>query len=123
MQFVYIAGPYTAPTYLEIDTNIRRAAEAFKTLAEAGVGAFCPHMHSAHFEVIAPDVRPSYWYELDLNFLRAGCDALLLLPGWEFSKGSLKEKAVAEQLGLPVFYDTEDAIGWSRKRYSADVNY
>jgi len=119
MKFVYIAGPYmgTAKThdhhsYSEIDRNIAQARDALATLARAGVGAFCPHTHSAHFEVITPEVPPAYWYELDIHFLEA-CDAILMLPRWNESKGAILEKGIAEELGLPVLYDLEEAIQWA----------
>jgi len=105
MKFVYIAGPYTGNThdyrsYFEIERHIQIAVEASAELAELGVGFFCPHNHSAHFELITPKVKPSFWYALDMHFL-AACDAMLLLPGWQNSKGVKKELAVAG--GKPVF--------------------
>jgi hypothetical protein len=39
----------------------------------------------------------------DLDALQQ-CDAIALLPGWESSKGARAEKAVAEWLGLRVYY-------------------
>lgn len=121
MKYIYIAGPYMGPArhhdwrdYSIIDRNIAQARDAFVALAQAGIGAFCPHLHSAHFEVIAPDVGPAYWYELDFRFLRA-CDALYLLPGWQESTGSLAEKAMAEfELHIPVFEDIDQAIAWAQ---------
>ena len=102
MRIVYITGPYMGTDYLSIDRNITRAREAAAWLANNGIGFFCPHMNSAHFEAITPDVPPDFWYELDLRFLDA-CDALLLIEGWEDSKGSRAEKEHAEKRGMPVF--------------------
>jgi hypothetical protein len=131
LKYVYIAGPYRGKThdyrsYFEIQGNIRQAEEAFAALAQAGIGAFCPHTHSAHFEIKAPDATPEYWYELDMKFL-AHCDAILMLPGWEKSKGSLAERRWAINRGkadshypwkfqpdpMPVFYSVEEAIEWA----------
>ena len=39
----------------------------------------------------------------DLDALQQ-CDAIALLPGWEYSKGARAEKAVAEWLGLEIMY-------------------
>ena len=102
MKYVYIAGPYTAPNYFAIERNINAAAEVAAFLAESGVGFFCPHLHSAHFEVITPDVPPVYWYDLDIHFMEK-CDAIYLLPGWQRSVGTLREKALMEEWGRPVF--------------------
>lgn len=112
MRFVYIAGPYTSLTrnrglgadaYHDIERNIAKAREAAAWLANHGIGFFCPHLNSDHFEVITPDVPADYWYEMDLQFLKA-CDAILLLPGWEDSKGSCAERDLAVERGMRLFY-------------------
>ena len=118
-KYIYIAGPYTGEfhdhrSYWEIERNINRSLEAATALAKAGVGFFSPHGHSAHFEVIAPEVEPNYWYELDAHFMQM-CDAILLLPGWERSKGSLEEKRIMESWGKQVLYSLESAIRWTQQ--------
>lgn len=118
MKYVYIAGPYTGPThdhrsYYAIDDHIRQAAAAAKMFAEAGVGYFCPHLHSAHFEVIAPEVSPQFWYELDIHFMEK-CGAIVMLDGWEGSSGSKKEIALMREWERPVFFDVANAIEWAR---------
>lgn len=55
--------------------------------------------------------------EVDRDFLRAAivrdvhailcCDAIMLLDGWEQSKGALGELAIARWFGLRVFYQDE----------------
>ncbi len=111
--YVFISGPYTgeythdAASYFKIEMNITRAHEVSAALARLGYGFFCPHTHSAHNEVIMPEVLPEYWYELDCHFLRA-CDALLVLPG--YSKGVEKEMELARSLGMPVFHNLLDLI-------------
>ena len=118
MRYIYIAGPYTGPThdhrsFYQIERHILQAAETAKFLCENGIGFFCPHLHSAHFEVIAPDVKPEYWYELDLHLMQA-CDALYLLPGWENSKGSLRELEIMQEWGRPIFDDLLEVVTWAR---------
>jgi hypothetical protein len=85
------------------------ASECARKLAHLKYGFFCPHLHSAHFEVIAPEVKPPFWYELDNHFLEA-CDALLMLPDWDQSKGAIAERELAINLGLPVFYDIQELV-------------
>jgi len=114
MRFVYIAGKYTGTThdwrsYFEIEQNINAALAVARELAELGYGFFCPHQHSAHFEVIAPNVQPAYWYELDNHFLES-CDAVLMLPGWEQSKGATAERNLALEQGIPVFYTVGELL-------------
>jgi hypothetical protein len=114
MKLVYIAGPYMGKArhhdsrdYFEIDHNISIAKFYAAKLANEGIGFFCPHTHSEHFEVITPAVPPSFWYALDNELLKS-CQAILLLPGFEDSKGSMAELSLAETLGLEVFVADED---------------
>jgi hypothetical protein len=116
---VFISGPYMGnvrnydhTNYFNIDRNINRAAEAAAGLAREGITFFCPHLHSAHFEVITPDVLPAFWYDLDLHFLRA-CNAILLLPGWQESKGCKVELEEANLQHFPVFYTVEEVVDWA----------
>ncbi len=40
----------------------------------------------------------------DMSWIASKADVVALLPGWEHSKGCLAEKALAEALGLDVWY-------------------
>lgn len=46
----------------------------------------------------------------DLEIL-AGCDALFLLEEWRDSPGARREKARAEELGLPIFRAEDIELG------------
>jgi hypothetical protein len=114
MLFIYISGRYTGDThdyrsYFQIARHILAATEAAAKLARLGYGFFNPHQHSAHFEVITPEVRPDYWYALDFHFLQH-CDGLLLLPGWKESKGARMERDLAESMGIPHFHSIEELV-------------
>ena len=103
MKIVYIAGPYgDSGGYLAIERNIARAREAAVFLAERGIGFFCPHLNSAHFECII-EQPTEFWYEMDLRLLDA-CDAILMVEGWQNSNGARAELERAQRLGLPVLH-------------------
>lgn len=113
---VYIAGPYGGKThdyrsYGQIDTNINTARMAAAQLAQAGIKFFCPHTHSAHFEVITPNTPAEYWYDLDMHFLDA-CDTILMLPGSANSRGACMELDHARAKGMQVFYNIESLIDY-----------
>lgn len=40
----------------------------------------------------------------DTKYICEQAEAIVLLPGWEQSKGAVAEKTLAEALGLEVFY-------------------
>ena len=112
--YVYVAGPYTGRhhdhrSYFEIDRNITDATEMCALLAKHGYAFFNPHSHSAHFESITPEVKPAYWYKLDMHFLRV-CDALLMLPTWGRSSGARAERDWAVANGVPVFYSLDELL-------------
>lgn len=108
MKLVYIAGPYGGADYLAIDRNIAAAREVAAALADARIGFVCPHLNSAHFEAVTPDVPEEWWKALDLEIL-GRCDAILLIDGWSQSDGAEGEARHASGLGLPVFEITEQA--------------
>ena len=102
MKILYIAGPYRGADYLAIERNIAKAREAAAWLARNGIGFVCPHLNSAHFEAITPEVDEDFWLTMDMHLL-FDCDGLLLIDGWQGSTGALAEKSVAEEQNKPVF--------------------
>jgi hypothetical protein len=47
-----------------------------------------------------------HYYRYSMEWLRAS-DAVWMISGWEISRGALAEKAEAEKLNIPVFYDLD----------------
>jgi len=124
LKVVYVVGPYTGETHdsrshFEISRHILDASEMARALCEQGIGYFCPHLHGAHFESIAPDVKPNYWYELD-NFFLDFCHAGLFLPAWGKSTGSRDEHQRLKDQGKPIFFARhtgkvpEDLLKWAK---------
>ena len=116
MKLVYIAGPYGAKTAeaedpdaaiaksgLQIELNIRHARREAIRLWEAGYAVICPHLNTARMELDCKLDHAGYLAG-DFEIIRR-CDALVMLRGWETSKGSAMEKAHAESLAIPVFYE------------------
>src|SRR5271169_3149304 len=95
----YVARPYTKG---DVAVNVRNAYEAANHLADLGFAPFVPHF--THFwHMLYP--RPyEFWLKLDSQFL-PHCDAVLRIPGE--SCGADKEVALAENLGVPIFYNIE----------------
>ena len=107
--FVYLAGPYRSIAdifaldgYITVDANINEARRWAARMAEAGIPYFCPHLNSAHMEVIVPEVPPAFWLDMDLEVLSHAA-ALFLIPGWRESKGARAELAYAQEVGMPIY--------------------
>ena len=103
MIYVYVAGPYTNPDPV---INTRNAIEAGNLLVQLGYAPYIPHL-TLFWHLVFPH-GVDFWYDFDLHWLRK-CDALLRLPGE--SSGADKEEALAEELGIPVFYSVESLQG------------
>ncbi len=101
MKVIYVAGPYRDKRggwYVQL--NIRAAEGVAMELWRMGAAAICPHLNTLHFD--GP---------LSINTILQGdfeilsrCDALVALPGWERSLGTMAEIEVAASLDIPVFY-------------------
>jgi len=104
MKIVFIAGPYFGNgDKSKIQDNIRNAERYQIALANAGIGFFCPHNHTEHFELKAT-ANEDFYRELDMMFLQKTADAIMAIPGWETSSGAKAEIEFAKTKGIPVFY-------------------
>lgn len=120
MKIIFIAGPYFGKGDSdEIEKNIREAEKYQIALANLGVGFFCPHNHTEHFERKA-NAPEEFYRELDMAFLERTADALLVIPGWETSEGVKAEINWARKNNLKIFFpkssnDLEEIIEWAKK--------
>jgi hypothetical protein len=55
------------------------------------------------------DFTVDQFYEYSIAWLKVS-DTMFLVPGWEQSKGTLKEIEIAESLEIPVFDDLDDLV-------------
>jgi hypothetical protein len=92
----YLSGPMTGLP----GQNYAAFQAAAERLRAQGVQVISPH------EITPPGVGPWSWeahMRVDLAALLTA-DVIVVLPGWEGSRGALLEKTVAEDLGLVVDY-------------------
>jgi hypothetical protein len=104
---IYVAGPYTAPTVEGCLENTVRAMDAYNELILKGHEPFCPHF--SHFadqraKELGIDIPYQEWMRQDEVWLRE-CEAFLYLAP---SRGADVEKAVAQEMGMPIYTATED---------------
>ena len=106
MKVIYVAGPFRAENAWEIEQNIRRAETLALEVWRAGFAAICPHTNTRFFQGAAPD---EVWLQGDISILNC-CDGIIMVPGWETSKGAKAEEYNAKYNKIPRFYDINELI-------------
>lgn len=99
MQVMYIAGPYRAKTIHGILENIRAAEQVAIKVWQVGAYALCPHLNTSFFDGLVAD---RVFLEGTMEMLKR-CDGIVLVPGWQHSKGSIAEVRWAMDNDKPVY--------------------
>ena len=106
---VYVAGPFGAATAELHERNVERAAAYRQPLADLGCYPVVPHCNTRNLggptgflDAVDPKQQEA-WYEGSIELLRR-CDAILLIPGWEESRGARREEQAARSWRIPLLY-------------------
>jgi hypothetical protein len=106
-QFIYLASPYSHP-----DASVREAryqANLKKTAEYLSEGkpVFSPIAHTHHVADFLEErlrMDHEFWMKADLAILRDAAELhVLMLDGWQQSKGVAREIEYADSIGIPVF--------------------
>ena len=109
MKVVYVAGPLFGPNDWEIRRNIHRAAALGYEVAKLGAYPRIPHTNTG--SVFIGTLTPEFWYAGTLEALRR-CDAVILVNGWEESKGARAEVEEAVRRNISVFTRVDELKAW-----------
>ena len=99
MNRLYVAGPYRSHSVRGIVENIRRAEEVGIRAMELGWFPLIPHCNSALWDGLFPD---SVFLASGIAWLEV-CNAVVLVPGWIDSEGTIAEIKRARALNLPAY--------------------
>jgi len=109
---VYVAGPFNSNGAVGVLGNMRRGIRTcIELLVKHNFAPFCP-WNDAFFALLTDEEIPiEKFYAYSLAWLEKS-DAVLVLPGWENSKGTCREMARASDLGIPIFFDIDALLEW-----------
>lgn len=103
---IYLASPYTHQFHEVIEQRFDAACRAAGKLMAAGHVVFSPiaHMHPIAVRCELPRGW-DFWHRYDREFVLASEKVVvLMIDGWDTSKGVAAEVAIAHEAGIPVEY-------------------
>ncbi len=112
MQYTYLASPYSHADAAVREARYLSVAAAAGRLMAQGENVFCPITHShAIGEALDRPVDFEFWMWVDTPFLaHASRVTVLLLEGWDKSRGVKHEINLSKTLGIPVDYLTVSGV-------------
>jgi len=116
MKRIYLAGPYSTGDILKILDNIRNGQRMGTRALLAGLAPFVP-WHDYQFQLQLQEkekLTVEHYRQYSLEWLKVS-EAVLVLPGWQDSKGTMIELAEARRLGIPIFYSLKALLFWAEQ--------
>ena len=109
---IYLASPYTDPDPAVREERFRAVCRVAAELMRRGVLVLSPIAHSHPIAAHGLPTTWDFWETMDREHLKR-CDELvvLMLDGWETSRGVQAEIRIAQELGKPVRYLDPAAVG------------
>jgi hypothetical protein len=104
-RLIYIAGALNAEAISYI-INMHKMIKFAKEVREEGYAVFVPCLDFLEGLVDGGMTYDSFFNNGQVVLLR--CDAVAVTPGWEASKGTKREIALAIENNIPVFFNTKD---------------
>lgn len=112
---IYLASPYSSPDPLVVRTRFLLVEQVTAMLMEQGHYVYSPIVHC--HEIAAKYTLPTdfeYWKGYNIDMIRrADAFYVLVIPGWQESKGVVAELEFAKTAGLEIGYVNEEGkVRW-----------
>ena len=109
----FVVGPYhdrELPNgeILKKEDNVWMARHVAIELWKRDITVICPHLNSQDFETEVSD--DSIFVRGYLEIIRRSIDLMILLPNWEISENSKKEREEALRFKIPVYNTLDDFL-------------
>jgi nucleoside 2-deoxyribosyltransferase len=121
MKRVYIAGPYSSDNVLGVLDNVRAGMRMATKLLQHGFAVFCPWTdHQLFFQLREGEsISIETIQAHSMEWLKVS-DAVLVLKGFEASRGTLEEMRVAYSLDKPVYFNPCELYQWAEKEKASE---
>lgn len=103
---VYLAGPITPKDGTLVEEHVTSALKVYLALIRAGIPAFCPQLGGMFPSAFT--VAYEQWMHYDRAMIDH-CTHVLLLEGWQESRGAVRDAEYAEQQGK-ILVDSMEAL-------------
>ena len=107
---IYLASPYTHPTDNSVmEDRFNRACRVAGRIMAAGEVVFSPIAHTHPIAVRCEMPRGwDFWERFDREFIAAADRVVVvMMDGWDTSRGVAAEIAIATEMGKPVEFIAE----------------
>lgn len=111
MKRIYIAGCYSADNVITVLDNMREGMRLATEVFLLGYSPFVPWF-DFHFQLMLREnenLTIQDYYRYSMDWLEVS-DAMLIVPGYGKSKGTLAEIKRSVELGIPVFYNIKNIV-------------
>ena len=105
MEIVYIAGQYSSNTINGVFENVIKARKVAIKYFRKGYGFICPHTNSIFMDGLGGLKDADQWYRMDLELIKRVKPTMVMMKGWQKSKGAITEHELAKQLKLKILYE------------------
>ena len=109
MKRIYIAGAYSANNVITVLDNIREGMRLATKVFLLGYAPFVPWF-DFHFQLMLREnesLSVEDYYRYSIAWLEVS-EAMLLVPEYGESNGTLKEIEIAVRLNIPIYYSIEE---------------
>lgn len=119
---VYLAGAYSADNVIDVLQNIGRGEYYGAELFGRGYDPFVPWFDAKFVKILWDcELSVERFRDYSLSWLEVS-DAMLVLPNFEKSKGTLAEIKLANELNIPVFYDLNELDEYADSLVTSEFN-
>ena len=116
---VYVAGAYSADNVVGILNNMNKGIRLSTQVLLKGFSPFCPWLDFQFQLNLREDetLTVDDYYRYSIDWLKVS-DAVLLVPGWENSGGTLEEIRIANELSIPIFETFEELENYRSEMFT-----